>query len=230
MRAIEIFLTNFIDRGGYELTLEGLKNTVLIAVIGLLIGFILGGIIAVVKAIYLNSVAVRVIKAICGVYVAFMRGTPIIVQLLLGHYAIFPLLGINIGSLPEAIVIFGLNSGAYMSEIMRSGINSVDRGQSEAGRALGFSFSATMFRIVLPQAVKNVIPTIGNEFITLIKETSVLSFVAVVDLTRSMQAIADSTLEYFVPYIVLAAMYLILVLIITGIVKLVEKRYAVSEC
>lgn len=145
------------------------------------------------------------------------------------HFALFPAIGLNIPSVAEAVIIFGLNSGAYMAEILRGGINAVDIGQMEAGRSLGFGFVQTMIRIILPQAIKNILPTLGNEFIALIKETSVVSFIAVLDLTKSLQNIANSTYEYFVPYIVLALTYLILVLGITALIKLMEKRLARNE-
>ena len=151
------------------------------------------------------------------------------VQLLLLHFAVFPMVGINISAVSEAVVIFGLNSGAYMAEILRSGINAVDKGQMEASRSLGFGFTSSMLRIILPQAIKNILPTLGNEFITLIKETSVVSFIAVVDVTKALKSIADSTTEYFIPYIVLALTYLVIVLFITWIIKLLERRFAKSE-
>ena len=129
----------------------------------------------------------------------------------------------------EATLAFGLNSAAYVAEIIRGGILSVDIGQTEAGRALGFSYGKTMIMIVLPQAIKNVVPTLGNEFIALLKETSVVSFIAVVDITKAFQNIANSTYEYMIPYIVLALVYLILVLAVTGIIKLIERRLRASD-
>ncbi|MBQ7846991.1 MAG: amino acid ABC transporter permease, partial [Clostridia bacterium] len=131
--------------------------------------------------------------------------------------------------LMEAVLAFGLNSAAYVSEIMRGGILSVDIGQTEAGRALGLTYGKTMTKIVLPQAIKNVVPTLGNEFIALLKETSVVSFITLVDLTKSFQNIANSTYEYIVPYIVLALIYLVLVLIVTGVIKLLERRLRASD-
>ena len=135
-------------------------------------------------------------------------------------------MGINISYLAEAVIIYGINSSAYMAEALRGGINSVDKGQMEAGRALGFSFVQTMIKIVLPQAIKNILPTLGNEFIALIKETSVANLIAVTDLTRSLTAIAESTYDYFIPYIMLALIYLGLVMIITALIKLCERRMA----
>jgi polar amino acid transport system permease protein len=153
------------------------------------------------------------------------------VQLLLFYFGIFPrvMRGFEYKALLIAILVSGLNSAAYVAEIIRSGILSIDKGQMEAGRSLGFGFGATMLRIVLPQAIKNILPTLGNEFIALIKETSVVSFIAVVDITKSFQNIAASTYEYFVPYIVLALVYLILVLLITLLISTMEKRLAKNE-
>ncbi len=126
-------------------------------------------------------------------------------------------------------MIFGLNSGAYMAEIIRSGITSVDKGQMEAGRSLGLSFPITMVSVVLPQAIKNVVPTIGNEFISLLKETSIVSVIGLCDLTRAFKAIADSTFEYFVPYITLALIYFVLILIVSVIIRLIERRFKRNE-
>ena len=229
MSNIEIFCNKFFDQGGYKNFLLGLSNTALIAVFGLFIGFLLGCVIATVKIIPSKNLPLKIAEKICDIYVAIFRGTPMVVQLLLMHFALFPAIGLNINSVVEATLIFGLNSSAYMAEILRGGINAVDKGQMEAGRSLGFGFSATMLRIILPQAVKNILPTLGNVFIALIKETSVVSFIAVVDLTKALKSIAESTYEYFVPYIVLALTYLVLVLLITWLIKIMERRLAKNE-
>ena len=152
-----------------------------------------------------------------------------VVQLLLIHFVLFPVMDVQMPTLLEAILAFGLNSGAYVSEIMRGGILSVDIGQTEAGRALGLNYGQTMLRIVLPQAIKNVVPTLGNEFIALLKETSVVSFITVVDLTKAFQNIANSTYEYIIPYVVLALVYLVLVLAVTGVIKLIERRLRAGD-
>ena len=201
----------------------------MIAVFGLLIGFLLGCIIATVKIIPSKNPLVKIAQVICDIYVTLFRGTPMVVQLLLMHFALFPMLGIEIESVMEAVIIFGMNSAAYMAEILRGGINAVDVGQMEAGRSLGFGFAGTMIRIILPQAIKNILPTLGNEFIALIKETSVVSFIAVLDITKSFQNIAASTYEYFVPYIALAIVYLVLVLFITWLINIMEKRLNKNE-
>ncbi|MBR7186330.1 MAG: amino acid ABC transporter permease [Clostridia bacterium] len=219
------FIEKFIIEEGYKLTLTGLSNTALIAVFGLLIGFLLGTVIAIVKLVPVKNIFVTVLKKICDGYVAVFRGTPIVVQLLLLHFAVFPALGLLLEDVVEASIIFGLNSAAYISEIMRGGINSVDKGQMEAGRSLGFGYTRTMIKIVIPQAFKNILPTLGNEFISLIKETSVLSLIAVTDLTKSFKAIAESTYEYFIPYIMLAICYFVIVYLISLLVKFMERRF-----
>ena len=228
IHSINTFIDKFIHQGGYILMFEGLKNTLLIAILGLCIGFILGAIIAVINISPEKNFIIKALHWICNAYITILRGTPILVQLLLCHFAIFPALGIRVDEIIEAIIVYGLNSSAYMAEALRGGINSVDKGQLEAGRALGFSFFQTMVKIILPQAVRNVLPTLGNEFIALIKETSVANLIAVTDLTRSFMAIAESNYEYFIPYIVLALVYLVLVMIITAGIKFAERRLSTN--
>lgn len=227
MNSFQIFWERFSDPDTFLTILTGLRNTVIIAVFGLVLGFLIGCVIAAVQLPRSGNVVLKIFQKIGDGYIAVFRGTPMMVQLLLLHFAV--LANVNIEPVVEVSLIFGLNSGAYMAEIIRSGINSVDKGQMEAGRSLGLSYPVTMLRIVLPQAVKNVIPTIGNEFISLLKETSIVSVVGLTDLTRSLKAIADSTYEYFVPYIALALIYFILVMIITLVIKLVEGRLKKSE-
>lgn len=229
MKKFNIFWRQFVTLGGYENFLIGLKNTVFIAVFGLVLGFFIACIIATLKILPKNNVLIKCLRAIGNVYVTVFRGTPMVVQLLLLHFALFPALGLVIADVTEAAVIFGLNSGAYMAETLRGGINSVDKGQTEAGRSLGLGFWQTMVKIVLPQAIKNILPNIGNEFISLIKETSVVSFIAVTDITKSFRIIAESTYEYFVPYLMLALVYLILVVGITALIRLAERRLAKNE-
>ena len=236
MSAWDIFVRQFVTLHGYELVLQGLLNTIVIAVFGLILGFLLGSFIAVIKAIPAHKKpVVIVLQRIADLYITIFRGTPMVVQLLIIHFVVFPIIGIDFknivlgsfviqGVVIEAVIAFALNSAAYISEIMRGGINSVDKGQLEAGRAVGLSYPKTMVSIVVPQAFKNVLPTLGNEFITLIKETSVVSFIAVTDLTKAFQNIANSTYEFIVPYIVLALFYLVLVILISLLVKLLEKK------
>lgn len=225
----EVFYNQFITKGGYKTALSGLLATVEIAVFGLIIGIIIGTLIAIVKVVPKKKVFIKVLDKICVVYVGLFRGTPMVVQLLIGYFVIVPALNIAAEGVIVAIIIFGLNSGAYVSEIMRSGIQSVDVGQLEAGRALGLPFGKSMLKIVIPQSVKNILPTLGNEFIALIKETSVVSFIAVVDLTKAFRAIGEANYEYIIPYLMLALVYLVLVIIIAYFVKLIEKKFNKSN-
>lgn len=225
----DYFVEQFITYGGYKKILNGLLITVEVAVFGLLIGILIGTIIAIIKVVPRSSIIVRILDKIGVAYVALFRGTPMVVQLLVAYWVILPLLGWDVAAKAVAIIMFGLNSGAYVSEIMRSGIQSVDKGQMEAGRALGLSFWKTMIKIIIPQSVKNILPTLGNEFISLIKETSVLSFIAIVDLTKAFKQLGDGNYNYIIPYLMLAIVYLILVLIITALVKLLERRLRASD-
>lgn len=225
----EKFVTQFITKGGYRTALLGLLTTLEIAVFGLLIGILLGTLIAVVKVMPKYRRLPRILNGICTAYVAFFRGTPMVVQLLIGYFVLIPALNLHLDATVVAVLVFGLNSAAYVSEIMRSGIQSVDAGQLEAGRAVGLPYWTAMLKIVIPQALKNILPTIGNEFITLVKDTSVVSFIAVVDVTKAFRAIGDANYEYVVPYLMLAAVYLVLVLLITWGVRGIEKRMKRSE-
>ena len=226
---IDKFMEAFIDYKGYVKVLEGLSNTLLIAVLGLVIGILLGTVIATVRVLPRYSIIPKILNGISTFYVALFRGTPVVVQLLVGYYVILPLMGVNITGVQVAILIFGLNSAAYISEIMRSGILSVDNGQMEAGRAVGLSFGTTMIKIVIPQAVKNILPTLGNEFIALIKETSVVSFVGATDLYVAFNYIGSNSYEFMVPYLVMAMIYIVLVLIISLGIKLMERSLRKSD-
>ena len=226
---IQKFIEIFIDNNGYVKVVEGLKNTVIIAIAGLIIGIIIGTLIATVRVIPKYKRLPRVLDAICSVYVGFFRGTPMVVQLLLFYYVLLPIVGGHMTGVQVAMLVFGLNSGAYISEIMRSGIQSVDSGQMEAGRAVGLSFGTSMMKIVIPQAVKNILPTLGNEFISLIKETSVVSFVGAADLYVAFNFIGSNSYEFMVPYLVMALIYIALVLVITLLVKLLERSLKKSD-
>ena len=227
---IEKFLSTMESEYFRQLLIDGLINTVKVAVIGLIIGILIGTVIAVVKVAPKYRLSVRILDKICSVYVAIFRGTPMVVQLLLAYYVLLPTLNVkDVNSLVVGIVVFGMNSGAYVSEIMRGGLNSVDKGQMEAGRALGLSYHVTMIKVVVPQALKNILPTLGNEFITLIKETSVLSFITVYDLYTALSTIGSKNYEKMVPYLVMAFIYIILVLLITLLVKILENAFAKSD-
>lgn len=223
------FIEIFWEQNGYVKVLEGLENTLLIACSGLLIGILIGTLIATAKVLPKYKTLPKVLNAICSFYVALFRGTPIVVQLLVFYYVLFPLMGWNITGVQVSILVFGLNSGAYISEVMRGGIQSVDPGQMEAGRAVGLSFGTTMMKIVIPQAVKNILPTMGNEFIALIKETSVVSFVGAADLYMAFNYIGSNSYEFMVPYLVMAIIYIALVLIISLLIKLMERSLQKSD-
>ncbi len=226
----EKFFSTMQNEYFQRLLVEGLMNTIKVALFGLAIGILIGTVIAMIKVAPKYKLINRILDKICSVYVAIFRGTPIVVQLLLAYYVFLPSLNIkNVNSLVVGIIVFGMNSGAYVSEMMRGGLNSVDKGQMEAGRALGLNYSTVMLKIIIPQAVKNILPTLGNEFISLIKETSVLSFITVYDLYTALSTIGSKNYEKMVPYIVLALIYIVLVLIITLIIKILERRFAKSD-
>ena len=226
---INQFIENLIEYGGYTDVLEGLKNTAIIAVLGLVIGIVIGTLIATVRVIPKYKTLPKILNGICTFYVGFFRGTPMVVQLLLFYYVALPLMGFNLPSVNVAVVVFGLNSGAYISEIMRSGIQSVDYGQTEGGRSVGLSFSTTMLKIVIPQAIKNILPTLGNEFITLIKETSVVSFVGAMDLYKAFNKMGSNSYEFMVPYLAMAVIYIVIVCLITLLIKLMERSLKKSD-
>lgn len=227
---ISVFLDTLKQETYQDLIITGLKNTLLIAVLGLLIGIIIGTILAVIKVAPKYKWFLRVLDKFASIYIGIFRGTPIVVQLLLAYYVLLPLLGVKgLEALTVGIWVFGFNSAAYVAEIMRGGLNSVDKGQLEAGRALGLGYTTSMIKIVVPQAIKNTLPSLGNEFITLIKETSVVSFITVVDLYTAFNTIGTNKYSVVVPYIVMALIYIILVVIITLLIKLMERALKTSD-
>ena len=215
------FINAFIDNGGYKLMIDGLWITLQIALSALIIGIVVGTMFAIMNVIPVRGIFSRILHIIADVYITVIRGTPVVVQLLLVYYGI--LSPLRVPAMIVAILVFGLNSSAYVAEIIRGGINAVDRGQMEAGRSLGLSYGSTMQQIILPQAVKNILPALGNEFIVLIKETSVAGFITLIDLTRAAQNIVNDVYEAFIPYLMLAAMYLVLVMIATFLVNSLER-------
>ncbi len=221
----------FIKQKTYTMMLDGLKNTIIIALFALVIGIVLGIVLAVIKVIPKTNIVAKFFNALATVYIAAIRGTPVMVQLLLSYYGIFAtsFRGNPYKALIIAIIVFGINSSAYVAEIMRSGILAVDKGQMEAGRSLGLNYKQSMMKIILPQAVKNILPALGNEFIVLIKETSVAGFITVFDLTRAARAIVADTYNAFVPYLVLAGVYLVLVLLATFLIGKLERRLRKSD-
>ena len=226
---INKFMEIFLEQNGYVKVVEGLQNTLMIAVVGLIVGILIGTLIATVRVLPKYKRLPRILNGICSFYVALFRGTPMVVQLLVFYYVLLPIMGIRTSGEVVAMAVFGLNSGAYISEIMRSGIQSVDSGQMEAGRAVGLSFGTSMMKIVIPQAVKNILPTLGNEFISLIKETSVVSFVGAADLYVAFNYIGTNSYEFMVPYLVMALIYIALVLIISLLIKLMERSLKKSD-
>ena len=226
---IEKFLSTMESEYFQQLLITGLINTIRVAVFGLIIGIVIGTIIAVAKVAPKYKLIVRILDKICSVYIAIFRGTPMVVQLLVFYYVMLPLMGVKMSSVLVAITVFGLNSGAYISEIMRGGILSVDPGQMEGGRSVGLSYGTTMLKIVIPQAIKNILPTMGNEFIALVKETSVVSFVGAKDLYLAFQSIGSGTYEYMVPYLAMAIIYIVIVCLITLGIKIMERRLRKSD-
>lgn len=204
--------------------LEGLKITLVVSVGASILGLIIGALVAFVKILPSDGIAAKIAKAVCGAYVIVIRGTPVALQLFIAAFVIFNFRGFP--SEVTAIIAFGINSGAYVSENLRAGICSVDEGQSEAGRALGLSFKTTLIKVVFPQAIKNVIPAIGNELIALVKETSIVSMIGMFDLTMAAKVIGSgqNLASYFAPMAVVAAFYLAIVYVIALAIKLIERR------
>ena len=221
------FISNFIDDNRWRYITDGLKITLLVTVFAVLIGVVLGFLIAIVRTTHDKTGKLKILNAICKVYLTVIRGTPVVVQLMIIYFIIFG--SVDISKVVVAIVAFGINSGAYVAEIFRSGIMSIDNGQFEAGRSLGLNYRQTMTTIILPQAVKNILPTLGNEFISLIKETSVVSFVGAADLYVAFNYIGSNSYEFMVPYLVMALIYIALVLIISLLIKLMERSLKKSD-
>ncbi len=221
------FHKNFIEDSRWMYIVEGVGNTLALTGLSLLLGIFLGLFTAIVRVVFEKTNKLYYLDRIARVYVSLIRGTPLMVQLLIIYFVL--LLPIGIEKFPAAVLCFGLNSGAYVSEIIRGGIMSVDAGQTEAGRSLGFGYGATMFHIVMPQAFKTVLPALCNEFITLLKETSVAFYIGVADLTRAGIKIRSITYSNFMPLVAVALVYLVLVLILTKLVGILERRLRKSE-
>lgn len=221
------FISNFIDNNRWRYITDGLKITLLVTVFAVLIGVVLGFLIAIVRTTHDKTGKLKILNAICKVYLTVIRGTPVVVQLMIIYFIIFG--SVDISKVVVAIVAFGINSGAYVAEIFRSGIMSIDNGQFEAGRSLGFNYAQTMMYIVMPQAFKNVLPTLCNEFISLLKETSVSGYIALQDLTKGGDIIRSRTYDAFMPLIAVALIYLAMVMIFTKLVSLLERRLRNSD-
>ncbi len=220
------FYQSFIQDDRYMYLVNGLKNTLLITVFALIIGVVLGFLIAIVRSTHDKRGGLNILNFLCRIYLTVIRGTPTLLQLLIIYYCI--LVSVRNKVLIAAIA-FGINSGAYVAEIVRSGIMSVDEGQYEAGRSLGLNYKDTMTLIIMPQAFKNVLPALGNEFITLLKETSISGYIGLMELTRGGDIIRSQTYIAFMPLFGVAAVYLVIVLFITFLLSKLEARLRNSD-
>lgn len=232
------FNTVFVVKDRYLQMLTGLLNTLKITAGSLVIGLVIGVLVAAVRSSYdknyeslklkggIGYAVMSILNGICKVYLTIIRGTPVVVQLMIAYFVIFVRVKDGI---PIAIFAFGINSGAYVAEIFRGGIMSIDNGQFEAGRSLGFNYVQTMWHIIIPQMFKAVLPTLCNEFIALLKETSVAGYVGVIDLTKAGNSIAGVTYNYFLPLLTVAAIYLVMVMILTSLVARLERRLRKSD-
>ncbi len=218
---------NLLEKDRWQYIVQGLGVTLHITFMAVLLGIIIGVIVAVVRNTYDNTGKLKLLNGICNIYLTIIRGTPVVVQLLIIYFGIFG--SVRIDKTLVAILAFGINSGAYQAEIFRAGIQSVPRGQFEAGRSLGFGYGQTMRLIIIPQAFKNVLPTLANEFIVLLKETSVAGYIALQDLTKAGDIIRSQTYAAYTPLLVVAAIYLILVMGLSYLVSLLERRLKKSE-
>ena len=216
------FYMSVIYDNRYEYILEGLGNTLLISLFAVIIGIIIGIVIALIRTNYEKNGKMKFLNSLAKFYVNVVRGTPVILQLMIIYYVIFETVDINI--VLVGVIAFGINSGAYVSEIIRAGINSVSDGQMEAGYALGLKYGQVMRYIIFPQALKIILPALGNEFITLIKETSVGAYIGIVELTKASDIIASRTYDYFFPLFIIAIIYLILTLGLTKVVNMMEVK------
>ena len=235
---VEEFTFVFIEDARYQHMIKGFINTLKITGGALLVGIVIGIVIAAIRSSYdknkesmklrkgIGYYVLMVLNGICKVYLTVIRGTPVVVQLMISYFLIF----VNAqDGVPVGIFAFGINSGAYVAEIFRAGIMSIDHGQFEAGRSLGFNYFQTMRFIIIPQMFKAVLPTLCNEFIALLKETSVAGYVGVIDLTKSGNIVAGRTFEYFIPLFTVAAIYLVMVMILSSLVGKLERRLRKSE-
>ncbi len=223
----------FVYQDRWKFFTNGLKITFIVTLGALLLGIIIGLLIAIVRTTHDSQtkkpfILLRILNSICEIYLTIIRGTPMMVQLLIMGFVIMVPKS-ETGMILCGIVTLGINSGAYVAEIARSGIMSISKGQTEAGRSLGFNYVQTMWYIVIPQAIKNILPALGNEMITLLKDTSLVSVIALRDVTKQAQNIVSITYQAYVPYISLAVIYLIIVIILTKLLGILERRLRKSE-
>ncbi len=220
------FYDNFIAQNRWKLLTNGLWVTLEVTFFAVLIGIALGFVIAVIRSTYERTGKMKFLNWICKIYLTVLRGTPVLVQLMIIYFVVF---ASSDNKILAAVLAFGLNSAAYVAEILRSGIMSIDIGQTEAGRSLGFNYAETMIYFVFPQAFKNVLPALANEFIVLLKETSVSAMIGLADLTYGANLIRSRTYEAFLPLIALAIIYLVMVVVLSYLVSLLERRLRNSE-
>lgn len=223
----EDFKQNFIDANRWKYILNGLGVTLRVTLFAVLIGIAIGFVIAIIRSTYEKTGKLKILNFLANIYLTVIRGTPVVVQLLIIYFVIFA--SFRVDKIFVAIVAFGINSGAYVAEIIRSGIMSIDPGQMEAGRSLGFNYIQTMWHIIIPQAFKNVLPALGNEFIVLLKETSVAGYIALEDLTKGADIIRSQTYSPFIPLLSVAVIYLSIVMLLTFLLKKLERRLRSSE-
>lgn len=223
----EAIYNNFIKDERWRYLTDGLKVTLEVTFFSVLIGIVIGFLIAMIRSTHDKTGKLTMLNGICKVYLTVIRGTPVLVQLMIIYFVVFG--SVNISKVIVAVISFGINSGAYVAEIFRSGIMSIDQGQFEAGRSLGFNYVQTMWHIIMPQAFKNVLPALGNEFISLLKETSVGSYIALQDLTKGGDIIRSRTYDAFTPLIAVALIYLALVMLFSWLIQILERRLRQSE-
>jgi len=225
------FIANFITDDRWKYFTNGLGTTYIVSFFAIVLGVVIGVLIAVVRStadtVERPPLVVKLLNMICKLYLTVIRGTPAMIQLLIMYYIIFG--SVDVSKRLVAILTFGINSGAYVAEIIRSGIMSVDQGQFEAGRSLGLSYVQTMWYIIIPQAFKNVLPALGNEFITLLKETSICGYIALTDVTHGANTVRSQTYEPYMPLLGAALIYLISVSVLSALVTRMERRLRVNE-
>jgi polar amino acid transport system permease protein/polar amino acid transport system substrate-binding protein len=221
------FYQNFIEDNRWRYITDGLGNTLKITFFAVIIGIVLGFLVAIVRSTYEKTHKLRLLNFLCKVYLTVIRGTPVLIQLLIIYFVVFG--SVKIDKVLVAVMAFGINSGAYVAEIFRSGIMSIDNGQFEAGRSLGFTYGQTMIYIIMPQAFKNVLPALCNEFIVLLKETSVSGYIAIQDLTKGADIIRSRTWSAYMPLLAAALIYLIMVVIFNYFVQKLERRLRSSD-
>ena len=221
-KIINSFYESIICDGRYKFIFEGLLNTLIIAFFAVILGFVIGILIAIVRHHHDTNGKLKILNRLCVWYVNIIRGTPVLLQLMIIYYVIFK--SVDISIIIVGVLAFGFNSGAYVSEIIRAGINSIDKGQMEAGLSLGLKYNMVMRYIIMPQAIRNILPALGNEFITLIKETSAGAYIGIMELTKASDIIASRTYDYFFPLIIIALIYLVITLGLTKLVNRMEVK------